>query len=174
MKISSRIDQLNRFKEDKIRRRSSSNQPQDKLEPPSISLSVFLDRLNSSLIRTLNIDSKNDKALNKVPFIQHDKINSLEHNLQLLNFKEKSTRQTSVKLEDVEEKNRLLTELNSLYYDELMADHHFIKRVITLIQSVSNGEPMEDASDSERQQLRKTIGELQKQIDEMQGNNSTN
>ncbi|VEU19442.1 DEKNAAC100116 [Brettanomyces naardenensis] len=178
--INIRIDQLTQYKREPVHRNSHKEEINNSLlgGRDEILLNTLVDRINLALIRTLNIDARNDEPISKVHFIQSEKINALEHKLQILNFKEKSSKQTTLKLEDIQTKNTLLEELNSLYYSELMANHELVKRVVSGIQSLSKNNSESESTETkeikptgpqdENTQLKIAVSELQQRNAELE------
>lgn len=159
--ILDRIKQLDRFATDK-----AYKQPTPTIESTVYSSEPLISAINMSLIKNLNIDVLKDSP-DKVKFIDADKINLLEHQLQLLNFKEKSSK-SALSIEEVRLKSKLLEELNSVYYTELMANKEFVKSLSGILQEGTENPVASTESLDRDEQFQATIGELQQKISELQ------
>ncbi|KAG7841332.1 hypothetical protein KL942_001211 [Ogataea angusta] len=152
--IVKRIDQLKlvqKSKEYNQQREKTPVKEKELCEEPDNQM--LIEHIKLLMVKDLNFDLSS----NKVKFIEQDKINKLEHDLQLINFKEKSSKQQGI--EELKVKNSVLTELNLVYYSELMANHEFIRDLLELLK---NG-PSQQSGD-QYEQLKNVIDQLQQKI----------
>ncbi|GME74382.1 unnamed protein product [Ambrosiozyma monospora] len=113
-------------------------------------IQALTSRISISLLKNLNV-SFNPTAMAptstpKVQFIEHQKINDLEHQLQLLNFKEKYTKSTE-NMDDLKFKNDLLANLNLIYYSELLANQEFVKELLGSLKLVNQLQLTDETND---------------------------
>ncbi|KAH3668505.1 hypothetical protein OGAPHI_002259 [Ogataea philodendri] len=154
LQIEKRIDQLRLVQKSKESKQLRDQTPIIK-ESSAISVTdtTLTDQIRLLMAKDLNYDMET----NKVKFIDQEKINQLEHELQLLNFKEKSSKQQT--LEEAKLKTDTLTDLNLVYYSELMASHEFIKDLLKLL---GTGPQQNDID--QYQELKTTIDDLQQKL----------
>jgi len=146
----------------------------EKIIAPSKSpqLGAFIDKINTALISTLNIDAVHDVNLDRLPYINDNAINSIEHELQLLNFKENYIKQSQLSLDELVQRNKLISQLNSYYRSELAANRQFVSRVISVVRSASdkNTNSTKNTKDDEIP-YRKIIADLQRRISDLETSN---
>lgn len=147
--INSRIAQLRLI--DEKGKRSNNNGKSDNQNKGIISQrdSIIIQKINKDLIDTLSIDALHDSTLTKVPLINNDQINTLEHKIQILNFKEKSLKKLLTQ-DEIVTKCKYLSQLNSCYYNEIHVNHEFIKRVVSLIKATGIEKSADSIEESER------------------------
>ncbi|OWB54289.1 hypothetical protein B5S28_g134 [[Candida] boidinii] len=121
----------------------------------------MINRINRSMILNLNLDLNNFLLGNGVPkklnLLDQQKINDLEHKLQLINFHELSSKKTNItsnsknKIKNSNNTNNdsnnnnhdsqkveVLHELSSIYASQLANQSHFILDLIKIISSQNN------------------------------------
>lgn len=152
--ITSRIAQLNSMLKEKTKVDNSNSSGNAKTAEPNkaltahspsplpytstlqnVSIQLFnstLADIETSLLKNLNIRISNAPSNTrnfKIPLINKDQINQIEHSLQLLNFKGS---------DDLKLRNEYLTKLNMLYYSEMLAEQQTIKDVVSVIKDVES------------------------------------
>ncbi|GMF09977.1 unnamed protein product [[Candida] boidinii] len=121
----------------------------------------MINQINRSMILNLNIDLNNFLLGNGVPkklnLLDQQKINDLEHKLQLINFHELSSKKSNISSnsknkkfnsQNIDSNNNnnnhdsqkveILHELSSIYANQLANQSHFILDLIKIISSQNN------------------------------------
>ncbi|GME73216.1 unnamed protein product [[Candida] boidinii] len=120
----------------------------------------MINQINRSMILNLNIDLNNFLLGNGVPkklnLLDQQKINDLEHKLQLINFHELSSKKSNISSNSKNkkfnsqnndsnnnnnhdsQKVEILHELSSIYANQLANQSHFILDLIKIISSQNN------------------------------------
>ncbi|EIF46743.1 hypothetical protein AWRI1499_3353 [Brettanomyces bruxellensis AWRI1499] len=140
-------------------------------ENTSLQLGAFINKINTALISTLNIDAIHDLNLDRLPYINGEKINSIEHELQLLNFKENYMKRSQLSLDELILRNKLISRLNSYYRNELIANRQFVSRVISAVRSADKSAEKAKSHNGDAPPYRNIIADLQKRISDLETSN---
>lgn len=129
-------------------------------------LKYIINEIKMSFVKNvnINIDSLKSSKNFKIPFIDKDKISHLEHSLQLLTIGTGTN-------QDIKLKNEYLTQLNSLYYTELMSTHNCLSDIIRVLKDDSfdsNAGDEESRDDTMIDFQNETIGQLQKRVNSLE------
>lgn len=141
-------------------------------ENTSLQLRAFIDKISTALISTLNIDAIHDLNLDRLPYINGEKINSIEHELQLLNFKENYMKRSQLSLDELILRNKLISRLNSYYRNELIANRQFVSRVISAVRSADKSIEKAKSHNGDATPYRNIIADLQKRISDLETSNN--
>lgn len=129
--ITSRISQLQKLSTSNI---SQAPNHVRNNSLPSISIQSTIGNASLQMLNATIADIQNSLVKNvnvtdsKVSLINKEKINHLEHELQLLNFKNST---------DLKLKNELLTKLNMLYYSEIVAFQESSTEILNTIKNIN-------------------------------------